>query len=66
MGAEEVYIQMPHAVEAKNTSSVLAKARTSLEDTEEAHASMMIRLSFTLKWWKMGTKMNVPRSQTKS
>ena len=57
---------MQYAVETKKTSCVLARARTSLEDTEEAQASMMIRLSFTLKWWKMGTKMNVPRSQTKS
>ena len=66
MGADEMYIQMPHRVEEKKTSSVLANARTILEDTEEKQASMMMMLSFTLKWWKIGTKMKVPRSHTRS
>ena len=64
--AEEMYIQTPHRVEEKNTSSVLAKALTILEDTDEKQASMMMMLSFTLKWWKIGTKMKVPRSHTRS
>ena len=66
MGAEEMYSQMPQRVEEKKTSSVLAKALTILEDTEEKTAIMMMMLSFTLKWWKIGTKMKVPRSQTRS
>ena len=48
MGAEEMYIQTPQRVEEKKTSSVLAKALTILEDTEEKQASMMMMLSFTL------------------
>ena len=66
MGADEMYIQTPHRVEEKNTSSVLAKALTILEDTEEKQASIMMMLSFTLKWWKIGTNMKVPRSHTRS
>ena len=61
-----MYIQMPHRVEEKKTTSVLARALTILEDTEEKTANMMMMLSLTLKWWKMGTKIPVPRSQIRS
>ena len=52
-------------MEAKKASSDLARARATLEAKQESPEMMMIRLSFTLKWWNRGMETIVPILLTK-
>ena len=49
MGAEDTPMNTPNAVEAKNTSSDLAKTFTILMEIADPNANKMMILSFRLK-----------------